>query len=183
MLPPLLHVFGRICVSGQLGGVSRENLIIYAVIAVIVLVRASFPQRISVMRMWISAGILMLVAALATYGSIVLVNPPLWQVAASIALGLVAGIPLGLLRGHHTQVSATERHGVMRLGASWATAAIYLGAFAGRVLIRAFVSPASSIGMVAGDGLLVFAIAIIGATYFAVYRKYERLDHAAVQAR
>jgi len=165
---------------GQFGGMSRENLLIYAILIAVVLFRAARPQRTSVSRMWIFAGLLMFVAAFAIYGSAVFSHPPAWEIAVSVLLGLVAGIPLGILRGHHTQVSATDRHGVMQLGPSWATAAIYLGAFVVRGAIRYFVPPASAIGMVVSDGLLIFAIAIVGATYYAVYRKYEALDHAAL---
>jgi hypothetical protein len=157
---------------------SRENLLIYAVVIALVLFRASRPQRISVTRMWIFAGMLMLLGVGAIYGSYVMSQPPVWELGLSIIAGLAAGVPLGLLRGHHTQVSATDRHGVMQLGPSWATAAIYVGAFAARIAIRFVLPPTSALGMVVGDGLVFFAIAIIGATYFAVYQKYEALDHA-----
>jgi Protein of unknown function (DUF1453) len=165
-------------VSGEFAGMSPQNVVIYAVVVVLILIRAARPQRTSVMRMWIFAGLLMLVGAFAIYSSVVLVNPPVWEIVAAVVLGLLAGVPLGLLRGHHTQVSATDRHGVMQLGPSWATAAIYIGAFAARAVIRAVVPPTSAIGMVVGDGLIIFAIGIVGATYYAVYRKYEALDHA-----
>jgi len=160
---------------------SRENLLIIAVILALVLYRSVRPQRTSVPRMWIFAGILVAVAALLLYESIALFNPPLWEVIAAVVLGLAAGIPLGLLRGHHTQVSATDRHGVMQLGPSWQTAAIYIGAFGARFIIRAELPPTSKVGNVVGDGLLFFAIGIVGASYYAVYRKYEALDHAAPQ--
>lgn len=140
-----------------------------------VLYRASRPQRISVTRMWIQAGFLILLAALAIFAA-ESQSAPMWQVALAAVLGLIAGIPVGLLRGHHTQVAATTKHGVMQLGPSWVTAGIYLGAFLLRAVIRATL-PAGTLGAVAGDGLLVFAIGIVGATYYAVYRKYELLDH------
>jgi hypothetical protein len=173
-----LSVKGAANLPVHVGGMNRENLLIYAVVVALVLVRAARPQRTSVTRMWIFAGLLMLVGGFAIYGSAVLSHPPAWQVAISVLLGLAAGIPLGLLRGRHTQVSATDRHGVMQLGPSWATAAIYIGAFLARAAIRYVVPPTSAIGMVVGDGLLVFAIGIVGATYYAVYRKYEALDYA-----
>jgi hypothetical protein len=157
---------------------NRENLLILAVILALVLYRSARPQRTSVTRMWIYAGILIAVAAISLYESIALFNPPIWEIAVAVALGLLAGIPVGLLRGHHTQVSATDRHGVMQLGPSWQTAAIYIAAFAGRFAIRAALPPTSTVGNVVGDGLLFFAIGIIGATYYAVYQKYEALDHA-----
>jgi hypothetical protein len=160
---------------------SRENLLILFVILALILYRSTRPQRTSVTRMWIYAGLLIAVAFVALYGSLVMFHPPIWQVAVAIVLGLIAGIPVGLLRGHHTQVTATDRHGVMQLGPSWQTAAIYIAALAGRFVIRAEVPPTSAIGNVVGDGLLFFAIGIIGATYYAVYQKYEALDHAAAQ--
>lgn len=160
------------------GDANRVNLIIYAIVILLVLFRASRPQRTSVTRMWIFAGILMLAGVGVIYESIVVFASPAWEIVVAVVLGLLAGIPLGLLRGRHTQVSATERHGVMRLGPSWATALIYVGAFAARAVIRMFLPPASAIGMVVSDGLIVFAIGIVGATYYSVYRKYEALDHA-----
>lgn len=161
--------------------VSRENLLILVVILALVLYRSSRPQRTSVTRMWVYAGILIAVAALSLFESVALFHPPVWELAAAIVVGLVAGIPVGLLRGHHTQVTATDRHGVMQLGPSWQTALIYIAAFGARFAIRAEMSPTSAIGNVVGDGLLFFAIGIIGATYLAIYQKYEALDHAPQQ--
>lgn len=161
---------------------NRENLLILAVVLALVLYRSSRPQRTSVTRMWVYAGILIAVAIVSLYGSVALFHPPIWEMAVAIVLGLVAGIPLGLLRGHHTQVTATDRHGVMQLGPSWQTALIYIAAFGARFAIRAEMSPTSAIGNVVSDGLLFFAISIIGATYYAVYQKYEALDHAPQQS-
>jgi hypothetical protein len=70
----------------------------------------------------------------------------------------------------------------MRMGASWITALIYLAAFGGRFVVRLLLPPTSAVGNVVSDGLIFFAIGIIGATYYAVYRKYEALDHTAPQA-
>ncbi len=154
------------------------TLLVWIVIVGLVLIRSSRAQRISVTRMWVMAGILMLVAAFAIYSAERLFPAPVWQIAIAVMLGIAAGIPVGTLRGHHMQVSATDRHGVMQLGPSWATAAIYLGAFAVRALIRFIVPANSPLGTVVGDGVLVFAIAIVATTYYTVYRKYEALDRA-----
>lgn len=159
-------------------GAAATTIIIWIVVVALILYRASRPQRTSVTRMWITAGILMVAAGFAVYSYEMLNPAPVWQIALAIVLGIAAGIPVGVLRGHHTQVSATEKHGVMKLGPSWATAGIYLGAFGLRALIRFLVPIMSPIGTVVGDGLLVFAIAIVGTTYFVVYQKYEQLDHA-----
>jgi sugar phosphate permease len=158
------------------------QILIWIVFIALILFRASRPQRISVTRMWVMAIILMLIGAFAIYGYEQLNPAPAWEIAAAMALGIAAGIPVGVLRGHHTQVSATDRHGVMQLGPSWATAGIYIGAFALRLVLRMLAPPASPLGTVVGDGVLIFAIAIIGTTYFVVYRKYEALDHATPEA-
>ena len=160
-------------------GPASTSVIIYVVIAVLVLFRASRPQRISVTRMWVQAGLLIVLAGVAIVSSERIVEIPAWQIATAALAGLAIGIPVGLLRGRHTHVSATDRHGVMLLGASWATAGIYLGAFAVRFLIRSLFPLGSPLGGAIGDGLLAFAIGIVGATYYAVFQKYEALDRAA----
>lgn len=166
--------------SGQFG-VPATQLILYVLLVAWILFRVSRPQRITVARMWIFVILLMVLAAFAVYGSAVMFHPSAWEIVAAAVLGLAIGVPLGLLRGRHTQVSATDRHGVMRLGASWATALIYLAAFGGRFAVRLVLPPTSALGNVVSDGLIFFAIGIIGATYYAVYRKYEALDRAAPQ--
>jgi hypothetical protein len=150
----------------------------WVVIIGLILFRASRPQRTSVTRMWIYALMLMALGIFAIYGYQRLNPAPLWEIGAAIVLGIAAGIPVGMLRGAHTVVTATEKHGVMQLGPSWITALIYIAAFGIRAVLRMLVPPTSPIGTVVGDGVLVFAIAIIGTTYWAVYRKYEALDHA-----
>lgn len=158
---------------------NTTQILMWIVVIALILFRASRPQRISVGRMWMTAAILMAVAGFAIYGYERLNPAPAWEIVVAIVLGAAAGIPVGMLRGHHTSVSATDKHGVMQLGPSWATAIIYLAAFGFRAILRFIVPLTSPLGAVVGDGVLVFAIAIVGATYWAVYRKYEALDHAA----
>lgn len=158
------------------------SILIWIVVIALILFRASRPQRISVGRMWAQAIILMLLGAFVIYGYERLNPAPAWEVIAAIIIGVAAGVPVGILRGHHTQVSATDRHGVMQLGPSWATAVIYIGAFVLRALLRYVFPPTSTLGGVVGDAIMVFAIAIIGTTYYAVYRKYEALDHAVPES-
>jgi hypothetical protein len=161
---------------------SRESILIYIIVIALLLWRLSRPQRITVTRMWIAAGLLMVVAGLLVYESFRLYSPPVWEVGAAALAGLVLGVPVGMLRGHHTQVSATDRPGVIQLGQSWQTAAIYIGAFVARFAIRAFFPTGSTAGNIVGDGLMFFAIGFLCMTYVAVYRKYEALDHRAPQA-
>ncbi len=163
-------------------GVTGTTLLIWIALITLIVFRASRPQKISVVRMWVSPILLMALAGFAMYATERLHPTPLWQVAIAVIAGLAAGIPLGALRGRHTEVHTTEKHGVMRMGASWATALLYVGAFALRFAIRLVVPLTSPAGTAVGDGLLAFAIAIIAATYFVVYRKYQMLDHALTGA-
>ena len=163
-------------------GVLGTQIIVWIFVVGLVLYRSSRPQRISVTRMWIMAAVLMLVAAMVIYSGETLFPAPAWQIALGLLIGTAAGIPVGLLRGAHTQVSTTDRPGVLHLGPSWATAAIYLAAFGVRAIIRFFVPMNSPLGTVAGDGALMFAIVILATTYYVVYRKYEALSAAQTQA-
>jgi uncharacterized membrane-anchored protein len=157
---------------------NRENLLILIIILGIIIYRSVVPQRTSVTMMWIRAALLIAVVLVLLYGSYAIFHPQVWQVIVAIILGFVSGIPVGLLRGHHTQVSATDRHGVMRIGPSWQTATIYVGALAVRFAIRQAVPMTSAVGTIVSDGLLFFAVGIVAASYYAIYQKYEALDHA-----
>ena len=86
------------------------QILVWIVIIALILFRASRPQRISVARMWVMAIILMLLAAFAIYGYQIVNPAPAWEIVTAIAIGVAAGIPVGMLRGHHTDVSATDRH-------------------------------------------------------------------------
>src|SRR5215469_12615232 len=117
------------------------QIIIWIVVAALILFRASRPQRISVTRMWVMAIILMLLGCFAIWGYQETNPAPVWEIVVAIVLGVAAGIPVGILRAHHTQVSATDKHGVMQLGPSWITAGIYIGAFVFRAILRSLVPP------------------------------------------
>lgn len=144
-----------------------------AMVVAVLIFRMARPQRISLTRMWVVPIVLAGIAAFAIYGSAVLNPAPWWQIVAGLAIGAVAGIPVGLLRGAHTSVRPTDRPGVMELGTSWITAAIYIAAFGLRALVRAAMPQHGGLSAAVGDGLLAFAVAYLIASYVAIYRKYE----------
>ncbi|HTX58963.1 MAG TPA: CcdC protein domain-containing protein [Verrucomicrobiae bacterium] len=142
-------------------------------IVIVLIVRLSRPQKISVTRMWVTPIILCALAGWAIYATEQFNPAPPWQIAVGLLIGLVAGIPFGILRGMHTDVRPTDRPGVMYLGSSWITALIFIGAFALRYGVRLAIPQHGSLATVAGDGVLAFAIAFIITSYLAIYRKYE----------
>jgi hypothetical protein len=143
------------------------------VVAGILVWRFMRPQRISVTRMWIQPIVLVALAGWAIYASEQLNPAPGWEIAAALAIGAVAGVPFGVLRGMHTDVRPTDRPGVMYLGSSWATIAIFIAAFALRTVIRVTMPNRGSLSSAIGDGLLAFAIVFIATSYVVIVRKYR----------
>jgi len=163
------------------------TVVIYAVIAALLIWRNSRPQRITVTRLWVAPIFLVLITALSIWGSassaqiLGIAPPPAWEVAVALLIGALAGIPLGVLRGRHTNVRATDRAGTMYLDASWVTLAIWLGAFILRAVIRSVVGYRSAAGAIVGDALLTFAVAAVIASYYVIYDKYKALEVQAAQ--
>ena len=136
------------------------------------------PQKISVTRMWVTPMILCGLTAWVIYANDMLNPASPFEIALGVLVGALAGIPFGILRGMHTTVRPTERRGVMYLGSSWVTLAIFVVAFGLRYGVRSLMPHRGSLSSTIGDGLLAFAIAFIAASYAVIFRKYERLANA-----
>jgi hypothetical protein len=149
------------------------NFLPIAIVLVILIVRFARPQKISVTRMWVSPIVLCLIAGWSIYVTERIAPAPVWEIALFLVLGLLAGVPLGVLRGIHTDVRLTDRKGVMYLGSSWVTMAIFVGAFGLRTAIRALLPAHNALSTAIGDGLIAFAIGFIATSYIAIFRKYE----------
>jgi hypothetical protein len=142
--------------------------------------RYSRPQKMSLTRMWIAPIIFTGLTALAIWGGQQTNPAPSWAVAVAVVGGLILGAPLGILRGKHTNVRATDTPGVMYLDASWVVLALWLGAFILRRIVQA-VLPVGVTSAIVGDGLIVFAISTVVVSYYEIYQKYRALEHAAGQ--
>jgi Protein of unknown function (DUF1453) len=138
-------------------------------------VRLLRPQRISVTRMWVAPLILCVLTGWVIYANNMLNPAPPFEIAVGLVVGALAGLPFGVLRGVHTGVRPTDRRGVMYLGSSWATLAVFAGAFLLRFAIRQVMPQRGSLSATIGDGLLAFAIVFIVASYYVIFRKYEAL--------
>jgi hypothetical protein len=149
------------------------QLLPIVIVLVLVIVRTIRPQRISVTRLWLSPIILCGIAAFSIYMTETLNPAPVWEIAIGFVIGAAAGIPFGMLRGRHTDVRLTDKPNVMYLGSSWMASLIFVAAFGLRSGIRYVMPHRGSLATVVGDGLLAFAIAYIGTSYLAIYRKYQ----------
>jgi hypothetical protein len=146
------------------------------VVVALLAVRLLRPQKISVTRMWVTPLLLCGLTAWVIYANNMLNPAPPFEIALGLVAGAVAGIPFGILRGIHTEVRPTERPGVMYLGSSWVTLAIFIGAFGLRYGVRELMPQRGSLAGAVGDGLLAFAIAFIVTSYVVILRKYERFE-------
>lgn len=128
--------------------------------------------------MWLTPVILCGLTAWVIYANNMLDPAPPFEIALGVLVGALAGIPFGILRGMHTAVRPTDRRGVMYLGSSWVTLAVFAVAFILRSAVR-FVAPhRGSLASAVGDALLAFAIAFVASSYLIIFRKYEALQKA-----
>ncbi|MDQ2872815.1 MAG: DUF1453 family protein [Candidatus Eremiobacteraeota bacterium] len=155
-----------------------DTIGIYVVVAALLIWRNSRPQKISVTRLWLAPIILLAISAFSIYGS-QLMSPLLaWQIALTVIIGVLLGMPLGWVRGHHSNVRLTDRRGVMFVDPSLVVMLVWLAAFVIRAALRYFVREGSGAAIL-GDGLLCFAISALVTSYYFIYAKYKALAGAA----
>jgi hypothetical protein len=161
-------------------GYSPATIAIIAVFVAFAIYRNTRPRKLTVATMWMLPILLGGLAAFAIWGSQQMFPAPAWAIVVAVVGGMILGTPLGVLRGRHTDVRATDTPGVMYLHPSLIPFALYLGAFAVRWAIRAMMPPGLTASIV-GDGLLVFAMWTIIVSYYEIYKKYRGLEHQAGQ--
>lgn len=149
------------------------QLIVLLIVVALLVFRLIRPQRISVTRMWITPIVLCFLTAWVIYANAMINPAPPLEIALTLVVGAIVGIPFGILRGIHTDVRPTDRPGVMYLGSSWVTVLIFAAAFGLRYGIRMLMPQHGSLTGAIGDGLLAFAIAFIVTSYLVIFRKYE----------
>lgn len=158
-------------------------LLIVAVLAFRVY-RMTKPQRMRVAQLWIAPIILILLTALSIWGtsaaSAALGSAPMapWQIALAVGAGALAGIPLGVFRGRHTEVTPTEKAGTMYVRSSPLLVAVWMGVFVLRFALRSLMPRASAEAFLIGDALLAFAVAAFFVWAVTIYTRYKELTAA-----
>lgn len=167
---------------------NMTNLVIYVIIIALFVFRMSRPQRFTRTRFLLTPVILLLVTAASIWGNAVMAAEmgvaaasPV-QIVLALVLGALAGIPLGLIRGRHSEVKPTEKPGVIYVHSSPLIVLLWLAAFAARALIRYFMPHASAMTAVVSDGLLAFAVSALIASYVIIYQRFKGLASAAPAA-
>ncbi len=161
------------------------TVLIYVVVLGLFIFRMARPQRMSIARLWIMPFFLVAVTALALWGNSVAAKQlgaaaaaPL-QIALALIAGALLGIPLGLFRGRHSEVRATDKPGVMYIHSSPLIVVVWLAAFALRALVRYIMPHAGASASLAGDGVLAFAVSALITSYVIIYQRYRALPPAA----
>jgi len=158
----------------------QQNLMTYLIIIAalaLVVFRNLRPQKLTASRLWLMPAVL-LVLALVSLWATAQQTPPhaLWISAVAILLGVIVGIPFGIIRGRHSKLRAGDRPGIFIVEQSAITMIVFLIAFGARYLIRFFV-PAAGPGLIASaDGFLAFAIVSIVTARYILYTRFKALD-------
>lgn len=153
--------------------------IIYAVAIALFIWRWARPQKMSVARLWIMPIVLLALTGFSIYANMYAsvlqgeLPPPDWQVAGVLLIGAALGIPLGFLRGRHSEVRPTDRRGIMYVHSSPLIIIVWLAVFVLRAALRAYLPHAQTGAILGGDGLLAFAMAAVITSYYAIYQKYR----------
>ncbi|MBV9269999.1 MAG: DUF1453 family protein [Candidatus Eremiobacteraeota bacterium] len=159
------------------------TLIVYGLALAFLVWRFSRPQTIGVWRLWFMPVLLTAITAYNIYITPALaalegtVPPPAWETVVAIAIGIVAGIPLGIVRGRHSDVTLGRRRNTIQIRSSMIVLFIWLGAFIVKAALR-YVAGASSLALALGDGLLVFAVAALVTSYIMIWQKYQALTQS-----
>lgn len=162
--------------------------VMYAVAIALVVWRMARPQRMSVLRLWIMPVILLGLTLFSVwannYASAMAGQAPApnWETAGVLLIGAALGVPLGFLRGRHSEVRPTERRGTMYVHSSPLIIVIWLAVYLARQALRAFIPHAGAATSLTGDGLLAFAVGALVTSYYAIYQKYRTVLQQAAAA-
>ncbi|MFN2449358.1 MAG: hypothetical protein ABR508_06130 [Candidatus Baltobacteraceae bacterium] len=161
------------------------TVLIYAAVIGLFIYRMARPQRMSVVRLAIMPIFLVALTALSVWGGAAAasrlgaVPAPAWEVGAALLAGALAGIPLGWVRGRHSEVRATEKRGVIDVRSSPLIVLVWLVAFGLRALVRYLAPHSGPAASLAGDGVLAFAVSALIVSYVIIYQRYTALTAVA----
>jgi hypothetical protein len=156
------------------------SVLLYLAVLGLIIYRQSRPQRMSVGRFWIFPVLVVVLTAWMMWATLAAPIPGVVLAGSISALvGLILGIPLGIARGHHSQVRLCERPGVFFVDPSLIVSLIWLGAFVVRFIVRMYVPTAGPVALGLTDGLVVFAVTSVITARLIIFRKYQALAAAA----
>ncbi len=157
------------------------NFAIVAVLVAILVWRNSRPQTMTVSRLWIAPAFMVVITVLLIAGT-VMPHAALWELLVALIAGLIAGIPVGLARGHHSKVTHAPKSGRIIVEPSIVTMMIWLAAFGLKYAVKFFLPHAGTGVLVFSDGFIAFAVASVLAARYVIFKKFKALEPAAATA-
>lgn len=152
--------------------------LIYVVVIAFFVWRMMRPARVSVARIWSRPIILLIITAVFIWAEQKAAPAPPMLVSAIALGGLVLGVPFGIVRGHNSEVKATDRPGVYYVHSSPLATIVWLVALLGRAAIRYVVPHASHGASIWTFGLLTFATSTIVVSAYLIHQKLVAVQRA-----
>ena len=159
------------------------SAIVYGVVVLAViarfLLRELRDRTVRVQRLFISPGILALLALILVGSAFALAPQAALVLVAAVAAALVLGVGIGVAVAHFTTLRLGDRPGLVIVRGSATTVAIWLGAVALRMSVR-FAVPAHDLAdtMIANAALVVM---LAVALFFVRYRVFALARRARIQ--
>lgn len=155
------------------------TIALYTFVLAIFVYRMTRPRKMTANRLLFMPLIFLAISALAVWGNAQSAQltgaqpaPPLEVAIATIA-GILAGIPLGMFRGRHSEIRPSGRSGVFFIHSSPLIIFVWIGVFAVRALLRYIMPHAGPIAEIVADGTLVFAMSALVVSYLIIYRRVQ----------
>ncbi|MEO6912714.1 MAG: hypothetical protein ABI182_01660, partial [Candidatus Baltobacteraceae bacterium] len=151
------------------------NFVIVGVLIVVLVWRNARPQTMTVSRLWIAPAFMVVITAVLIAGTVVQ-HAAIWALLVALAVGIIAGVPVGLARGHHSKVSHAPKSGSIVVEPSIVTMMIWLAAFGLKYAVKFFLPHAGSGLLVFSDGFIAFAVASVVAARYVIFTKFKALE-------
>ena len=156
------------------------TVVLYVVVLGLFVYRMVRPRKMSATRLLVLPVILLAISVLAVWGNAQSAQltgaqpaPPL-EVAAAMLVGVLAGIPLGMFRGRHSEIRPSGQPGVFFIHSSPLIIFVWIGVFAVRALLRYIMPHAGPMAEIVADGTLLFAMSALVVSYLVIYRRMQQ---------
>lgn len=159
----------------------RSGLISGAVLfaaAAVFLFRNMRTRRVTLGRMWLVPVLLCVVAVLTLLGNAPTEMRAPLATSLAVVVGLLAGMVLGLARGHTSRIRLGEQPGTLYMDPSPLLIGIWLASFASKFVLRATLPQIGIVGTALTDFFIVFATSSVVVARITIFRKYEALRAA-----
>lgn len=145
--------------------------LIYVVVIALFVWRMMRPARVSAARLWARPAILVILTAVVIWADEKVTPSPAWEIAAVTLAGVLAGIPLGIVRGRHSEVKGTEKPGVYYVHSSPLVVIVWVVALLARAVIRYAMPQAAHGATIWTLALLGFATSAIAVSAYLIHQK------------